>query len=18
MGCGQCYVMCPDYVFTVE
>ncbi|WP_329887550.1 4Fe-4S binding protein [Pseudoramibacter sp. HA2172] len=18
IGCGQCYVMCPDYVFTVE
>lgn len=18
IGCGQCYVMCPDYMFTVE
>ena len=18
IGCGQCYTMCPDYVFTVE
>ena len=18
IGCGQCYIMCPDYVFTVE
>ena len=18
IGCGQCYVMCPDYVFTIE
>lgn len=18
IGCGQCYIMCPDYVFSIE